>query len=221
MSAELELVDGRAGYGSVEVLHGVDLAVPAGAVTTLVGANGAGKTSLLRVLAGVLPLRSGTVRWRGRRVDDLTAYERARRGLLLVPDARAVFPALTVRENLAVVAEAAGHRSLAPALEAFPVLAERLGQRAGTLSGGERRMLALSRALLAAPRVLLVDELSLGLAPRVAAELFARVDQLSHQGTTIVLADQYADMALRFADVVYVLHRGEVTFAGDVGELAG
>jgi branched-chain amino acid transport system ATP-binding protein len=215
----LALREARAGYASVEVLHGVDLAVPAGAVTALIGPNGAGKTSALRVLAGVLPLRSGTLTWDGEPISKLSAYERARRGLMLVPDERAVFPSLTVRENLQVVAEAYQRTDLSPALDTFPRLAERLDQRAGSMSGGERRMLALSRALLAEPSVLLVDELSLGLAPRVAAQLFATVRELAAAGITVVLADQFADAVLQMADVAYVLNRGELSFAGDPAEI--
>jgi branched-chain amino acid transport system ATP-binding protein len=217
----LTLTGARAGYASVEVLHGIDLAVPAGAVTALLGANGAGKTTALRALAGVLPLRAGTLTWDGAPITKVSAYERARRGLMLVPDERAVFPSLTVRENLEVVAEAYRRRDLSPALDTFPRLAERLDQRAGSMSGGERRMLALSRALLAEPSVLLVDELSLGLAPRVAAQLFGTVRELAAGGITVVLADQFADAVLQMADVAYVLSRGELSFAGEPAELIG
>ncbi|SBW20909.1 ABC transporter-like protein [Candidatus Protofrankia californiensis] len=219
MSAELVLTGARAGYGTIEVLHGLDLTVPTGKVTALLGVNGAGKSSTLRVLAGVLPLRSGSLAWRGRTITRMSALDRARSGLMLVPDERAVFATLTVRENLQVVVEAIGQRNISPALEAFPRLHERLAQRAGTLSGGERRMLALARALLARPKVLLVDELSLGLSPKVASELFAWLATVALGGTTVVLADQYTKDALGLADVVYVLHRGECSFVGDPAEL--
>ncbi|MGF7238741.1 MAG: ABC transporter ATP-binding protein [Frankia sp.] len=220
MTVELELRDARAGYGTVEVLHGLDVAVPHGAVTALIGANGAGKSTTLRVLAGLLPLRQGSLTWDGTPIEKLSSFDRARRGMLLIPDERAVFASLTVRENLLLVTEGLGRGDdIDEALTTFPRLGERLPQKAGTLSGGERRMLALGRALLARPKVLLIDELSLGLAPRVAAELFAWVGTLPEQGTTVVLADQYAEAASRLASVVYVLHRGQRSFVGDPAEL--
>ncbi|WP_239308661.1 MULTISPECIES: ABC transporter ATP-binding protein [unclassified Frankia] len=221
MSAELILTGARAGYRTIEVLHGLDLTVPAGKVTALLGVNGAGKSSTLRVLAGLLPLRSGSLTWRGKKITKMSALDRARAGLMLVPDERAVFASLTVEENLRVIVEAMGRRDISPALAAFPRLGEpnRLSQRAGTLSGGERRMLALARVLLAQPKVLLVDELSLGLSPKVASELFAWLSTVAVGGTTVVLADQYTEEALNLADVVYVLHRGECSFVGDPAEL--
>ncbi|WP_322751353.1 MULTISPECIES: ABC transporter ATP-binding protein [unclassified Frankia] len=223
MSAELILTGARAGYRTIEVLHGLDLTIPAGKVTALLGVNGAGKSTTLRVLAGVLPLRSGSLTWRDRTITKMSTVDRARAGLMLVPDERAVFASLTVRENLQIIVEASGHRDISPALEAFPRLGEarRLTQRAGTLSGGERRMLALARALLARPKVLLVDELSLGLSPKIASELFEWLATVAVGGTTVVLADQYTEEALNLADVVYVLHRGECSFVGDPAELKG
>jgi branched-chain amino acid transport system ATP-binding protein len=223
MSAELILTGARAGYRTIEVLHGLDLTIPAGTVTALLGANGAGKSTTLRVLAGLLPLRSGSLTWRGRTITTVSALDRARAGLMLVPDERAVFASLTVRENLQVIVEAMGRRGVAadisPALDAFPRLDDRLTHRAGTLSGGERRMLALARALLARPTVLLVDELSLGLSPKVAGDLFAWLAMVAADGTTVVLADQYTEAALGLAEVVYVLRRGERSFIGDPAEL--
>ena len=217
---ELELTGVRAGYRTIEVLHGLDMTIPSGRVTALLGANGAGKTTTLRVIAGLIPLRSGSVTWRGTDISRMTTVNRARRGLMLVPDERAVFASLSVRENLQVIAEASGNPDITPALEAFPRLAERLSQRAGSMSGGERRMLALARALLARPSVLMVDELSLGLSPKVAGELFAWLGTIAAGGTTVVLADQYTEEALALAHQVYVLHRGEVTFSGTPAELA-
>jgi branched-chain amino acid transport system ATP-binding protein len=219
-TSELVLTAARAGYGTVEVLHGLDLTIPAGRVTALLGANGAGKSTTLRVLAGVLPLRSGSLTWRGETITKMRALERARRGLMFVPDEHAVFATLSVRENLMIIGEATGHPDITPALDAFPKLRERLPQRAGTLSGGERRMLALARALLARPKVLLVDELSLGLSPKVASELFAWIGTVATSGTTVVLADQYTEEALALADIAYVLHRGQRSFVGDPAELA-
>jgi branched-chain amino acid transport system ATP-binding protein len=217
MSVELSLRGVRAGYGAVEVLHGLDLDIPSGSLTALLGPNGAGKTTLLSVLAGLLPIRSGRMTWRGRRLAGVPADERARSGLLLVPERRGVFGSLTVRDNLEVFAGAGG--DLSPAFTAFPVLEDRLAQHAGSLSGGEQQMLAMSRALLRRPEVLLLDEISFGLAPRVTRQLFDVVAQLARAGTTVVLVDQYLTEALRLADTVYVLARGEIAFAGEPAEL--
>ena len=213
---ELELRGARAGYGPVEALHGVDLVVATGSLTALLGPNGAGKTTLLSVLAGTLRLRAGSLAWQGKDVSRTSAAARVRRGLLLVPEGRGVFPGLPVQENLRVFARGA---DVAPAVEAFPVLGERLQQRAGSLSGGEQQMLALSRALLQRPRVLLLDELSSGLAPQVAAQLLDTARRLADEGTTVVLVEQYADEALALADHVHVLNRGSVVFTGEPGEL--
>ncbi|CAJ60139.1 MULTISPECIES: ABC transporter ATP-binding protein [Frankia] len=220
-TAELALTGARAGYGTVEVLHGLDLAIPAGKVTALLGANGAGKSTTLRVLSGLIPLRAGTLTWRGEDITRLSTVDRARRGLMLVPDERAVFATLSVRDNLQIIAEASGHPDITPALDSFPRLRERLTQRAGSMSGGERRMLALARALLARPSVLMVDELSLGLSPKVAADLFGWLATVAASGTTVLLADQYTEQALAMADLVYVLHRGERSFVGTPAEFAG
>ena len=219
MTVELSVRGLRAGYGAVEVLHGIDLDVPSGALTALLGPNGAGKTTLLSVLAGLLPARAGSVLWSGRDITSVPPDARARAGLALVPERRGIFGALSVRENLEIFA---GH-GVTPdaALAAFPVLADRLGQRAGSLSGGEQQMLAMSRALLRDPRVLLLDEISLGLAPRVTRRLFDVVGELARAGTTVLLVDQYLSDALRLADIVYVLARGEVAFAGEPAELSG
>ncbi len=205
----------RAGYGAVEVLHGVDLDVAAGVVTGIVGPNGAGKTTLLSVLAGTIALRSGTLQWNGQPFGRLRPEQRARKGMVAVPESQGVFPHLTVRENLDVFA--AG-RPLLPAYQAFPVLAERGAQAAGTLSGGEQKMLSLSRALVADARCVVIDEPSLGLAPALTDELYEVVKHIAATGVTVVLSDQYEDRVLSLAAVVYRLERGEVTFAGEPGE---
>lgn len=221
MTAELVLTDVRAGYGGVEVLHGVSLVVPALGVTALLGRNGAGKTTLLGTLAGLVPVRSGRVTWGGRDLQGWGVRDRAQAGMLLVPERQGVFPDLTVRENLELFARGPAEQERRDeALVAFPVLADRLEQRAGSMSGGEQQVLALTRALVQRPRLLLVDELSSGLAPRIAAQLFEVVAELART-CTVVLVEQYEDDALRLADVVYVLDRGEVSFAGEPGELAG
>ena len=216
---ELAMRGVRAGYGPVEVLHGIDLDVPAGALTALLGPNSAGKTTLLSVVAGLHPLRAGQIYWDGKDLGRLGPDSRARAGMTLIPERRGIFPQLTVRENLATFTGDDGDD--APALAAFPVLAQRMTQRAGSLSGGEQQMLAMSRALLKKPRLLLLDEISFGLAPRVTRQLFDVVAELARTGTTVVLVEQYLSDALRLADIVYVLARGEVAFAGEPSELTG
>jgi len=211
----------HAGYGPVEVLHGVDLQVPRGAVTALLGANGAGKTTTMAVISGTLPVRAGAVRWAGQVVNRVATYDRAHAGMVLIPEKRGIFPDLTVRDNLAIFAHGGPHDDdFTPAYDAFPVLRGRLAQGAGSLSGGEQQMLAMSRALLRKPRLLLLDEISFGLAPRITAQLFEVVAELARQDTTVLLVEQYLGEALRMADVVYVLARGEVAFAGEPAELA-
>jgi branched-chain amino acid transport system ATP-binding protein len=217
MTIELALREVRAGYGPVEVLHGVTLDVPQGALTALLGPNGAGKTTLLSVIAGLIPARDGEISWRGASINDLVAHERAEAGMLLVPDRRGVFPALSVRDNLEVFA--GSRRGWDAAFDAFPILRDRLDQPAGLMSGGEQQMLAMSHALLRQPSLLLLDEISLGLAPRVSRQLFGVVADLAQRGTTIVLVEQHLSDALRLADVVYLLSRGEVSFAGEPGEV--
>jgi branched-chain amino acid transport system ATP-binding protein len=226
MSTLLELRDVRAGYGRIEVLHGIDLAVPAGSVVAVLGPNGAGKTTTLRAISGTLPLTSGTIRLDGRRIDGRRPSAIARRGVTLVPEGRGVFSGLTVHENLRIA-----HRSAAPGLggtwdeylakivAVFPRLGDRQNQIAGSMSGGEQQMLALCRALAGQPQVVLVDELSMGLAPLVVDQLFEQVAALKAAGQTIVLVEQYLTHALRHADLCYVLAKGTVAWCGDPGEL--
>jgi branched-chain amino acid transport system ATP-binding protein len=216
MPVEIAVTGLRAGYGPLEVLHGVDLDFPRARVTGLLGPNGAGKTTLLRTLAGQLPARAGRIRWRGERIDNLPPEQRAARGLVAVPADGGVFPSLTVQDNLEIFA--AG-RPLDPALTTFPALAGRRRQRAGTLSGGEQRMLALSRAVLATPVVLLVDEPTLGLSPSLADQLYRVLAAVASAGVTVVLADQSTERVLSLAAVAYRLEHGEIAFAGDAGEL--
>jgi branched-chain amino acid transport system ATP-binding protein len=218
MTVELALVNARAGYGSVEVLHGVDLALPTGAVVAIVGRNGAGKTTLLRTIAGTLPLHSGTVCSQGRDVTNETAQQRAMAGLTFVPDEKSVFVSLTVRENLALFG---GDAPLDPALSTFPELRALLDRRAGTLSGGEQQMLALCRALLRPGRVVLLDEVSRGLSPTVQPRLYSAIASLVSPQRAIVVVEQYLVAALELADFVYVLRRGHVAFAGEARELQG
>jgi branched-chain amino acid transport system ATP-binding protein len=221
----LELRGVEAGYGRIKVLRDLDLRVPEGAVVALVGPNGAGKTTTLNAIAGSIPIRKGDLLLEGRSVRSLSSNERAPRGIVLVPEGRGLFPSLTVRENLELVVRGSRcdadtrEARLSEVMETFPRLAERLSQRAGTMSGGEQQMLALSRAFLASPKVLLMDEISMGLAPKLVEDLFEAVHKLRARGMTIVLVEQFLTYALRFADVCYVLGKGRVTFVGEPAEL--
>jgi len=219
MTVELALRGARVGYGAVEVLHGVALDVPTGSLTALLGPNGAGKSTLLSAVAGLLPLRAGRIEWSGRDVGGMRPDDRARAGMMLIPERRGIFATLSVRENLEIFAGRTG--DLTPAFEAFAILDRRLSQQAGSLSGGEQQMLAMSRALLGQPHLLLLDEISLGLAPRVIRLLFEVVAGLARAGVTVVLVEQHLSDALRLADLVYVLCRGELAFAGEPAELTG
>ncbi len=206
-----------AGYGAGDVLHRVDLVVHDGGVVALLGPNGAGKSTLLRVIAGFVRPRTGSVRLEGLPLDGHDPATVARCGLYLVPERRAVFPNLTVGDNLRL-ATAAPERQwgdhLQAALELFPRLVERKGQVARTLSGGEQQMLALARAFAARPRLLLLDEPSLGLAPKVVDEVFAAIRRFMEEQIAVVLVEQYAHRALEVADEVTVLRHGEVTWSG-------
>jgi branched-chain amino acid transport system ATP-binding protein len=226
MTAALELEDVRSGYGRIEILRGVTLQVPDGAVVALLGPNGVGKTTTLRAISGTLPVTSGSIRLDGRRIDNRRASAIASRGLVLVPEGRGVFPALTVRDNLRVAHHSASRAAAGPwdswleeMSTTFPRLGERLDQVAGSLSGGEQQMLAVCRALVGDPRVIMFDELSMGLAPLVVAGLFERVAALRDAGRTIVLVEQYLTYALELADLCYVLAKGQVVWAGEPSEL--
>ncbi|MCU1451558.1 MAG: transporter related [Acidimicrobiales bacterium] len=218
----LELEHVRAGYGTTEVLRGIDLAVDEGGLLALLGPNGAGKSTTLKVIAGILHPSAGTVRYRGRVVGGARPADLARAGMYLVPEGRAVFPSLTVTENLRM-ATGAPERQIAErvvhALELFPRLAERRTQVAGTMSGGEQRMLALARAFVADPLLLLLDEPSLGLAPMVIDEVFATIARFTELGVAVVLVEQYVHRALAVADHVLVLSKGSVTFAGSAADV--
>ena len=224
-SPALELRGVSAGYGRIEVVHDIDLVVPAGSVVALLGPNGAGKTTTLAAIAGTIPLMQGDVLLDGQPIQQLSAYERNRRGVVLVPEGRSVFPSLSVEDNLELVVRAATKNSdtraerLGEVWDIFPRLAERRNQRAGTLSGGEQQMLALSRAFLSSARVLLMDEISMGLAPVLVENLFDAVEKLRDRGRTIVLVEQFLTYALRLADLCYVLGRGRIQFVGDAGEM--
>jgi branched-chain amino acid transport system ATP-binding protein len=219
----VELRSLRAGYGRIEVLHGIDLAIPGGSVTAVLGPNGAGKSTTLRVLAGLHPATSGDILVGGRRMNGARPEDLARAGLCLVPEGRGIFPNLTVRENLRVATHA-GRRLgdvEADAYARFPRLAERRTQLAGTLSGGEQQMLALARAVATRPAVLLLDELSMGLAPMVMGGLYEEVARIAASGVAVVVVEQFARVALRVADRGAVMIGGRVAAFGTPDELEG
>ena len=225
-AALLELSSVRAGYGRAEVLHDIDLTVREGELVTVIGANGAGKSTLLKAIVGLVPVRSGTISYRGARVPSPRPERLVRDGLALVPEGRLLFGSMSVRENLELGAYGAGRerravteRALARVSALFPVLEERADQAAETLSGGEQQMLAVARALMSEPRLLLLDEPSLGLAPLVIAEIFAALDELRAQGVTILLVEQDARLALRHADRGSVMRTGRVVLEGPAADL--
>jgi len=214
-------------YGKIEALRGVDLAANEGEITCLLGPNGAGKTTLMLSIAGILRPRRGSIRFRGKELVGRSPVQIVAGGIALVPENRLVFPEMSVRENLVTGAYLRLGRSRSEVFadmermyERFPVLKERATQMAGTLSGGEQQMLAVGRALMARPKLLLMDEPSLGLAPLVVEEIFRIVADLHREGTTIFLVEQNAHMALRVAQRFFLLEQGRVTFHGTPGELA-
>jgi branched-chain amino acid transport system ATP-binding protein len=221
--AILELRGIRAAYERIEVLHGVDLTLQAGTVMAVLGPNGAGKTTMLSVIAGLLPATEGDVFLAGRRVNGARADDLACRGLCLVPEGKGVFPNLTVRENL-VLATHTG-RSRADIEEAafsrFPALAARRTQLAGTLSGGEQQMLAMARGLATDPAVLLLDELSMGLAPIIVETLYEKVAVIAREGVSILVVEQFAKLVLDVADQAAIMVQGRVAAVGAPHELAG
>lgn len=221
----LEVNDLQAAYGPITALHGVSLDVDDGELVAVIGANGAGKTTLLMAISGVVPVRGGTVLYRRRPINGLPPHEIVRLGIGQCPEGRRIFPRLTVRENL----ELGGftqrdtwqvRRDIAEACELFPVLGTRMTQLAGTLSGGEQQMLALGRALVGRPKLLLLDEPSLGLAPLVVRQMFDVIGSLASRGIAVVLVEQNARAALALAARAWVLETGRVTLAGTGAELA-
>jgi branched-chain amino acid transport system ATP-binding protein len=228
MPALLEINDLHAGYGPIEVLKGLSLEVRAGEIVTIIGANGAGKTSTLMCISGVNRIRSGEIRFDNRPLSALPPHEIVRLGLCHCPEGRKIFPRLTVLENLQLGAFTRGNmpadkqaveHDLQQAFELFPILRERLTQAGGTLSGGEQQMLAVARAMMGRPRLLLLDEPSLGLAPLVVATIFDVIRRLNQSGMAILLVEQNARMALKVAHRGYVLETGQITLSGPAAEL--
>jgi branched-chain amino acid transport system ATP-binding protein len=214
-------IDGiSAGYGTSTVLRDVSVTVPTSSVVALLGPNGAGKTTLLRVASGLLRPWAGSLFLDGEVVTDLPSHAVAARGLCLVPEEHGIFPPLTVRENLLLFSRRGTERdSLDRAVEAFPDLKERLNQAAGTMSGGQQQMLALVRAYVSGARIILLDEVSTGLAPIVVDQIFEFLDRVAKEGVALLLVEQYVNKALAIADYAYILIRGKISFAGDAAEL--
>ena len=213
-------------YGDAPALRDVSLVLPEGEITGILGANGAGKSTLLKAVAGHLRPRGGTILLDGERIDRLAPYEIADRGVALVPEGRRVFPTLSVHDNLAVGgsakrAAASRSRKLSEVYDLFPRLAERRRQDAGTLSGGEQQMLAIGRALMLEPRLVLLDEPSLGLAPLVTDLVFHTIREIGSTGVTMLLVEQNASLALSTASRGYVFEQGQVVFSGDQDSLRG
>ncbi|NDC54318.1 MAG: ABC transporter ATP-binding protein [Planctomycetia bacterium] len=221
----LDVDDLEAGYGPIRALDRVSLAVEEGELVAIIGANGAGKTTLLMAISGVVPARSGVVRLGGRRITGLEPHEIVRLGIAHAPEGRRIFPRLSVRENLELGGFARDDnaqlkRDIDEACGLFPVLAERMHQLGGTLSGGEQQMLALARALVGRPRLLLLDEPSLGLAPLIVAKIFEVIAGLTARGIAVVLVEQNARASLKLAARGYVLETGRVTLTGTGPDLA-
>jgi branched-chain amino acid transport system ATP-binding protein len=216
----LELRDVSGGYGRHTVLRDVTLTVPDKSVVALLGANGAGKTTLLRIASGLLPARSGQIRLDGSDVTRWPAHRLARAGVCHVPEGRGIFRGLSVRDNLRLLAPPSSDlRAIPTATQTFPLLGERLDQQAGTLSGGEQRMLALSHPYLASSRMILLDEMSIGLAPKVVDSIFEHLRHLATSGASLLLVEQYVGRALKLADYVYILRKGRIIFAGEPQQL--
>ncbi len=220
----LELDGVRVFYGPIEALKGVSLSVRVGEVVSLLGANGAGKSTTLMAVSGVNKPGGGSITYNGKRIDGLPPHEIVRLGLSQVPEGRRIFSRLTVRENLDMGAftirdKALAEKNLNEVYDLFPVLRERRSQRGGTLSGGEQQMLAIGRALMSSPKLLLLDEPSLGLAPIVVTKIFKIIKDINRRGVTVLLVEQNARAALNLADRAYVLETGRITLEGPAKEL--
>lgn len=218
----------EAGYGKVKVLHGISLEVPRAKVVTLIGSNGAGKTTTMRALSGMIPTSAGEISLGGRRIDGMESHQIARLGLAHSPEGRRVFPSLSVTDNLLLGAfpRLTGRRprgdvpgDLDRAMDLFPRLKERRDQLAGTLSGGEQQMLAMARAIMLSPELVLLDEPSMGLAPILVEEVFRIIARLKEQGVTMLLVEQFAGAALNVADYGYVLENGRISVHGPAEQL--
>ena len=222
----LEVRDLHVAYGRIEAVKGISFSVEAGSLVTLIGSNGAGKTTTLRTLSGLLRPTEGEVWFDGERIDKMPAHDIVARGMAHAPEGRRIFPRMTVEENLQLGAfirkdAEAVATDMASVFERFPVLGERRGQAAGTLSGGEQQMLAIGRALMCRPRLLMLDEPSMGLSPILMRRIFDALAELKAAGTTLLLVEQNAAAALALADEAHVLETGRIVLSGPASELAG
>jgi branched-chain amino acid transport system ATP-binding protein len=215
-------------YGHIEAIRDITFSVPEGSVTTLIGANGAGKTTTLKTLSGIRKVRAGSVRFDGKDITHAAPYDRVKLGISQSPEGRRCFVGMSVRENLDMGAFVRKDRKskayqddMDRVLALFPRLSERINQSAGTMSGGEQQMLAIGRALMARPRLLLLDEPSMGLAPKLISQIFAIIKEINTQGTTVLLVEQNAAQALKAADDAHILETGEIVRSGKGSELAG
>ena len=219
----LEVTDLRTRYGAIEALKGISLTVAEGEVVTLIGSNGAGKTTTLRAISGLTPASAGKITFAGEDITHVPAHDIVTRGIALAPEGRHCFPRMTVRENLDLGAHRRRGAGIADDLdrvyELFPRLKERERQKAGTMSGGEQQMLAIGRALMSAPRILLLDEPSMGLAPILVEQIFDIIKTINKQGTTVLLVEQNALMALAIANRGYILQTGEIVLTQDAASL--
>ncbi len=224
-AALLRLEDVQVSYGGIKALRGVSLEVKPGEIVAMIGANGAGKTTTLKTVVRLLPLAHGSISYAGEMVSGLTPEELVARGVSLVPEGRAIFPNLTVRENLELGAylhkdPQAMRETIEDVTALFPRLGERMKQEGGTLSGGEQQMLAIGRALMARPELLLLDEPSLGIAPKLVQQIFAAIKRIAEAGVTILLVEQNTRLALQVSHRAYVLRTGEIALSGSSKELA-
>jgi branched-chain amino acid transport system ATP-binding protein len=221
VAALLELDRVSVSYGGLRAVRDVSIVVPEGCIVALLGANGAGKTTVLRTISGLIKPDSGRIIFDGKRIDGRAAHDVARAGALHVPEGRGIFPSLTVQANLSMARSTAeaGTDVTARAIELFPPLASRLGQLAGTMSGGEQQMLAMARTLVAKPKLLMLDEISMGLAPIIVRQLFDAVRTMKASGATVLLVEQYVQAALELADYVYVLDKGRLADVGEPGDV--
>jgi branched-chain amino acid transport system ATP-binding protein len=217
----LEVTDLRVAYGKIEALKGVSFTVNEGEVVTLVGANGAGKTTTMRTVSGLRTVIGGSIKFDGQDITNMASHDRVKMGICQSPEGRGIFPGMTVRENLEMgtyvrtdAKSAAKHEDMERVMHLFPRLRERISQFGGTLSGGEQQMLAIGRALMARPRLLLLDEPSMGLAPKLIAQIFSIITEINQQGTTVLLVEQNAAQALKRAHRAYVLETGNVVKTG-------
>lgn len=225
MGTMLTINDINVFYGAIHAIKGVSLEVNEGEIVTLIGANGAGKSTILRTISGLLKPKTGSIQFEGQEIDGMPAHEIVKTGISQVPEGRRIFAEMSVLENLELGAFTRKDKDGIKAdmelvFERFPRLKERIGQLAGTLSGGEQQMLAMGRALMSRPRLLLLDEPSMGLAPLLIKEIFTIIQDINKTGTTVLLVEQNANMALSIAHRAYVLETGRITLSGDAKELA-